>query len=330
MLQPAPPRLLQPDGSLLTGMWAGPLGDVDLLDAHPPGLPGPLARLRLKRWQHICVVHEDVALTFAVVDARFLKLGWVQVIDRATGERLEHHVQSPALDVRLARALHDDRCHLRSRKLRIELHNFLAGGRHHALIDATQRGRDAVHADITLHADWTPLVVNLPLPDGATMYSHKVVLPVSGRIRVGERALDCDPASTFAIIDVHQAHYPRQTWWKWATFVGRSGDHAVGVNLTRNVVVGDELHENALWVDGELQPLSPARFDLPAEGPWTMGTADGSVDLRFEAQGERREDIRALVIESVFRQKFGRFSGRVLDHEIEGAFGLVEDHRSTW
>ncbi len=331
-LGPPPDRLVDEFGAVeALGMWAGPIADVNLADAKVPGRPGPLAKLRLKRWQHIAVVHPDAALTLAIVHVGYLRLGWVQAIDRGTGQVFEHHFQSPWLDVRLSRSLWDDRCSLHTSAGSIEIHNDLDHGRHGVAIDlAARRGRPGVVASLDIPATSTPLVVNLPVGRGRSMYSHKVVHPVSGSFAFGEHGYDCDPGTTFAIFDVHKAHYPRNTWWNWATFVGRSGDKVIGLNLTSNVVTDAAMHECALWVDGELELLSPARFDLPADGPWTMGTEDGRVELEFDAEGERREDIRAVVIESVFRQKFGTFNGHVGDLHIDEAWGLVEDHRSRW
>lgn len=331
-LSPPPPRLVGPDGTIEAfGMWAGAVADVNLDQLKLPGLPGPLARLRLKRWQHIAVVHPHAALTFAIVDVGFLRVAWVQGIDRETGEAFEHHAQSPLLPMRIARSLGDDRCSVRFRGGSIEIHNQLDQGRHGIAIGVPARGAlPAVHAALEVSATSTPLAVNLPLGRGRSMYSHKVVHPAQGSFELGGRRFECVPSTTFAIFDVHQAHYPRHTWWNWATFVGRAGDQVVGLNLTKNVVTDPSLHENALWLDGELSLLSPARFDLPAEGPWTMGTEDGRVELALQPQGERREDVRALVVRSVFRQKFGAFTGHVGDLVLDEAFGLVEDHDSRW
>ena len=331
-LPPAPERLLGPDGSVAAfGMWSGALKDVDLADARVKGRPGVLGRFRLKRWQHVAVVHPDAALTFAIVDAGFLRIGWVQGIDRKTGEVFEHHFQSPFLDVQLSRSLWDERCVLNTGRGTIEIHNDLDHGRHGVRIELeAHRDLPAVQAELEIPATSTSLVVNLPVGRGRSMYSHKVVHPAEGSFRFGERAYTCSLADTGAIFDVHKAHYPRKTWWNWATFVGRSGDRVVGLNLTKNVVTDPAMHENAVWVDGELSLLGPARFSLPADGPWTMGTEDGSVELAFEPEGARGENIRAVVVESVFAQKYGRFSGRIGDIVLDEAWGLVEDHHSTW
>ncbi len=327
----SPPRRLLADNKTVGrfGMYDGPIEDVDLVEARIPGRPGLLGRLRLKRWQHMCIVHPDAVLTFAVVDAGFLRLGWARFVDRVTGESFEHGCKSPFLDMAIARSLLDDRTSLHTRGLSIDIHNELNAARHVVSVDANGSA-PKIGAALTVHADWTPLVVNLPLGRGRSMYSHKAVLPVSGSFEAGGQRYDCQPAECFAILDIHKAHYPRHTFWNWATLVGRSGERAIGLNLTRNVVVDDSFHENGVWVDGELSLLGAARFDFSNEDRWTVGTADGRVELSFQAQGERREDLNLGVIVSKFRQRFGSFSGRIGDHELDSAYGLMEDHTSVW
>ena len=93
------------------------------------------------------------------------------------------------------------------------------------------------------------------------------------------------------------------------------------------------MHENAVWIDGQLHQLSPARFDL-SEEVWQMGTEDGAVELRFTPDGMRHENINMGIVVSKFEQRFGRFSGtiRVGDEviEVDDWFGLAEDHKAVW
>ncbi|MCA9494798.1 MAG: DUF2804 family protein, partial [Myxococcales bacterium] len=85
-----PPQRIVVDGRVQRfGMYAGRIPDPNVQDTALYGLrPHSLAaRARYKQWQHLCVVHDELALTLAVVDAGATRLGWIQVIDRRTGER---------------------------------------------------------------------------------------------------------------------------------------------------------------------------------------------------------------------------------------------------
>jgi hypothetical protein len=110
------------------------------------------------------------------------------------------------------------------------------------------------------------------------------------------------------------------------------------INLTQNVNTEDHRYnENALWMNGSLQRLGPARFRLdparPLE-PWHVSSACGAVDLEFLPQGERSEDLNLGLIQSCFHQPYGIFRGTVSfggrTREIQDAFGVCEDHRARW
>ncbi len=323
---PAPERIVADGRVLAYGMYRGPIADPNLQDLRLYGTRSArIAGLRLKQWQHLAIVHPEVLLTLAVVDAGWTRLGWVQVVDRRTGERVEHQRQAPWLDLRVARTLFDGHTWLRAGGLRVKLHADLrpAEGRHTVELSAPD-----LDAELECHATTTPLEVVLPLGRGRAMWSHKVPLPVSGTLRWGDRRWELDRTETTGLFDIHKAHYPHRTWWRWATFCGRDVEgRRVAVNLTRNVVTDPALHENALWLDGGLRLLRPATFDVSAE-PWRMSGPD--VDLRFDGQGERREDLSVGLLRSRFRQRYGTYSGIVAGRRIEGALGLAEDHHSRW
>ena len=331
---PPPPSAVDPTGRPRFGMYAGALPEVDLDRARVAGWPGPLGALRLKQWAHWLVVTDDLALTVAVVDAVFTRLLWVQVIDRATGARFEHRREGPLVRARLARSLWDEHSRGTGRGLSIAIHDHLDAAEHRLEAEARTLGLPEVDLDLRAACppEIEPLAVVLPVGRGRAMYSHKVPLPVTGTVRVGPRRFEVSEGS--AVLDVHKAHYPRETFWRWATAVGRDArGRRIGLNLTENVVTDPELHENALWVDGRLSLLGPAAVSVGAE-PWRARSRSGAIDLRFEGEGERSEDLDYGVVLSRFRQRFGRFTGTV---EIEGeavelldGYGLMEDHQARW
>lgn len=321
-----PPRRIVVDGRVARfGMYAGHIPDPNVQDTALYHLrPGSLAaRARYKQWQHLCVIHDDVALMLAVVDAGVTRLGWIQAIDRRTGERQEVHRSSPLLDVHVADRLGDGDTWLRARGLRLALRSRLDDERHDVEVEAPD-----LEAELTCHATTTPLEVVLPVGRGRAMWSHKVPLPVSGTVRWRGRTFELDRTETTGLFDIHKAHYPHHTWWRWATFAGRDEEgRRLAVNLTRNVVRDPTKHECAVWLDGGLRLLPLPEFHLERE-PWRITAPD--LDLRFDGDGERREDLDVLVVRSRFRQRYGTFSGVVAGRRVERAFGLFEDHDARW
>ena len=345
--QSAPEHLVDPSGAVTFGSFDGPLRRIDIdatpLEWHGHRLPRALAGLRLKQWQHVGLVLPDAFIGLAVVDLGYLRTTWCHVVDRRKGAHFEHKRMSPWLDLSVGRELWDDRCHVRASGYSVEIRNHLDEGEHRVRIEVAGSGeREAVSADLRCAHDLTqtePLVVVLPVGPNRGMYSHKVALPLEGSLRIGGADVAIDPQQCFAIWDVHKAHYPRRTFWEWATFAGRdSRGRALAMNLTRNVNRDDAaLNENAVWVDGRIELLGPAVFDFdrrrPLE-PWHVGTADGAVDLEFLPQGDRHENLRLGVIASVFRQPYGTFRGTIPFRgerlQVDGMFGVCEDHVAVW
>lgn len=325
-----------------------PLERVDIGNASigsgPFTLPPALARLRLKEWQHYCLITDEVLVTLAIVDAKFTRIAWVQVVDLATGERHEHHHQTPFARVRLSEALWDDRCSFRTRGFALDIHNHLSNQNHTLALDAAPRGDvPGMSAELEILHDPSKvesMVVCLPVGHERCAYTHKVPVPVRGSLRVGDRTYRFDEASAVAILDIHKAHYPRDMFWRWATFAGHDdAGRLVGLNLTKNVVEDDVVwNENAAWVDGHVTRFGPAVFDFNRSDPscvWRLGTADDRVHIEFRPEGSRGErlDVAGL-LRSRFNQFYGRFYG-VVDTgettiEVDGLWGLCEDHEAVW
>lgn len=335
-LNSPPGTILDARGAPQFGMYAGAIPDVDIDRATVAGFPGPLGRLRLKQWEHWLVVHPEIVVTVAIVDAAITRLVWLQVIDRKTGGRWEHRREGPHVRGRTARSLYDEYARGGASGLEVDIHDHLDANEH----VLTAKGRTAGLPDVAMElvADCKPgtqpLAVVLPVGRGRAMYSHKVPLPVRGTIDVGHCRYTLDPAVCTAVLDVHKAHYPRQTWWNWATAVGFDGaGRRVAFNLTANVVTDPALHENVVWSDGRPHLVGAPIFAMATEA-WSVRTDDGAVDVAFDAQGERGEDLNYGVLQSKFRQRYGTFRGTVRAGAdvvaLSDAFGLFEDHHARW
>ena len=342
-----PPAIVDRRGDIAFGVYGRPLRSVNLDEARLPlgwlRMGRRASELRLKEWQHFVLLLPEAMLTFAIVDSKFLRVSWCHFSDHEGKTHFEHERKGPALDLRTARELWNDRTHVSARRYRIEVDNALDRHEHRIRILIAGDGtKPSIEADLRCLHDLeqvSPLVVVLPVGRGRAAYSHKVPLPMEGTVRVGDRVLVARAADSYAILDIHKAHYPRHTWWNWATFAGRDdAGRSVGLNLTSNVNRDDaRFNENAVWLDGKLETLAPARFEFdpnqPLE-PWHLGTKDGAVDLTFEPRGERSEDLQLGLVRSVFHQPYGVFSGTIRCTRgvlrVKDAWGVCEDHDAVW
>jgi len=345
-IKDTPERLVEA-GQVNYGWFRRPFTELNLLDCDNWGWggrsPRTLREFRLKEWQHFAIVHDEVYVSIALVDAKYLANSWVCVFDRQERTSHEHARVVPMARIRLPGELWDGRCGFESRGYRVQVHNHLDAGEHIINLDIEARGdRPAIQGEITLRQDLDavqPLISVLSMGPGQPFYSHKAPCPVTGTLTVGDRRLDYDGDWDLALIDIHKAFYPRRTFWKWATFAGRDADgEIIGVNLTRNVI-DDEKHgnENAIWHGSHLSLVGPARFDVPVEDDdaWRIWTLDQRVELNFTPVGMRSEMINYVLAESRYRQPFGYYRGHLVDdtgvrHEVDDLFGIAEDHFVTW
>lgn len=135
------------------------------------------------------------------------------------------------------------------------------------------------------------------------------------------------------MLDFTLGYPPRRTFWNWAAGHGAAGESRLGFNLVAQFNDG---MENALWLDGRVVPLSQATFSydpVNLSRPWRINTADGALEATFEPDGQRAENIQAVLLASRFVQLFGRFHGSVtVDGERRSftAHGVVEEHHAVW
>ncbi|MEZ4265903.1 MAG: DUF2804 domain-containing protein [Myxococcota bacterium] len=345
----APRWLVDASGLIVPGVYREPVAREDL-GASRFGwfggtAPTPARALRLKQWQHFCVISPGYLLTFAVVDAAYMKTGWVRLVDLTTGHAFERAIKGPpTLNAGVAADLWNGRTWLRATGLSVEVLNDLESGRHEVRLRvAASGGEPEIDAAFVCRHDLEaidPLVVNLPLGRNRAMYSHKVPLPVGGRLRVGTREVELKPTDTIAVLDIHKAHYPRHTWWKWATFAGfDASGRIIGLNLTENVARQPERWtENAAWIDGRCHRLSRVTYEFDRRAirdPWRITTRGGEVNLEFRPQGGRQERLEiGPLLRSNFDQLHGTFHGTVEAGgetlAIDGMRGLCEDHDAIW
>jgi len=347
-LSPTPDQLVDPDGQVRLGIFQQPLRAINLDTARiGAGLSqkfGRFTQFRLKEWQHYWFANEAFFFGVAVVDAKYLKVSFAYFVDRKQGLFFEQSSKGPFKQTRLPQTLWDDVGYFRSRNHAVEIHNHLDQSRHEITLNiAEQRQTPAFTLEAVLEQDLStrqPLVVSIPLGENRTMYSHKAIVPAKGKLIVGDRQVDFDEKDTRCIIDIHKAHYPYRTWWRWATFWGWATDgREIGLNLTENVAEkGSGLQECAFWLDGKLILLGPAAISHRPNAtlePWEVATQDGAIRLTFHPAGERAERINGGLFSSHFHQPYGTYTGEAQlpngeTIEIDRAWGVAEDHVCRW
>lgn len=146
------------------------------------------------------------------------------------------------------------------------------------------------------------------------------------------------------LFDYSHGLLARETRWDWAFGVG----HADGTPISFNLVDGfNDGLENVVWLDGE--PLRvgsltlgrtsdeyhapTAEFDDESEfeaSRWRANSDCGTVDLGLAVEVVRKESIDVGILASEYGQPVGAWSGTIDGRDVEGMFGVAENHRARW
>jgi hypothetical protein len=328
-----PARLVGEDGAPVAGTFFGAVGDPAFLHLRGAFQRSFLERkLVEKKWQWVHVATPEMMLSAVIVDTGYLASGFCAVFDRGARRLLvdENEVLPP-----VCVSINDEPNDGLSARLlgpgvsaRIER----SAGR---VLFSARWGRASV--DLSLDARKAPRPLSaVALLDGAGRFNftQKMVgIPAEGEVRAGNHTFLVQ--GQLAGLDYTHGYLMRETAWRWAFASGRAGNRAVGLNLSQGFLAAAE---NVVWVDGAPCPVGPVRFVFePASplSPWKIVSDDGALDLTFQPEGLRAQDIDLKLVMSRYAQPFGTFSGHVTSEAgervaIDGLAGVTEDHSARW
>ena len=307
------------------GTFRGPVENTST--AVWDGNGGLLSKRRTQRkaWLYLGAFSENYMVGFATVDAGLVSNGFCYVYDRERDVLVEEAVTLPLGFARDFTPRVDGlwRLGTRSRQWNVEYRDDAW----HATFEGKR-----LSVNLRLHGPGRGLTAIASSIGRPFAHTYKVgALPATINVAVdGVRGIGNGGGS----IDFTLGYPPRHTLWNWASMYGHTDDgQTVAVNLVGQFMNGQE---NGLWIGGKLSPLPQATFEYdPANplAPWRIRTLDGTVDLTFEAEGQRRQNLNVGAMASVFSQPFGRFTGMIRhggqELEVTG-LGVVEEHTAVW
>ncbi len=335
------PEALVSDGRFNLGMYRDPFRNVNPLDARISLIPWSqqTKNLFLKEWEHFALANRRFFVSVALFNSKRIGLAHVVVYDRQTKSKVIHEKRLKPRLLEIPANLWDTRAAAAMPGLNIEIRHDLAQGRHHIAFEGERtKSRAGVQGLFVCHEDLEviePLVVCLPIRRRRAMYSHKAILPLEGRLRVGKETFIFSKEDSFALPDIHKGFYPYVMKWHWTTGGGYARDgRLIGFNFTNNQVKDQETYnENCLWINGRAHLLPPVRFSMNSnllERPWHIRDVEGRVDLQFHPEATRSINMNLLVLRSRYRGPYGTFTGRIFDSggnevNVDHCFGMAED-----
>jgi len=323
----APSAVVGPGGEVAFGRFAGLADSFDWAALAPP-----LARSRWwrhfhhKRWHYAALACDELFCAVAMVDLGWTSTAFAYAFDRHGRRLLAAFSQDgvPGLSAQVAAHAGGD-SRFRFPGSRIELRS--AGPGAYAL--TLRCGAMEIDARF---AGATPQLLAVGEVAGGSVHATQksAGMALEGVLRIGARSMTLDGG--VASVDYSNGLLARDTDWRWAC----AHSLALGFNLQAGYFGANE---NALWLDGDIIALGPARFAFDAGdplAPWHVSTADGLLDLHFRPEGARSKNKNLLVAASRYVQPIGTFSGWVKAHAggapvtVCNLLGVTEDHRSRW
>ncbi|MEW6442669.1 MAG: DUF2804 domain-containing protein [bacterium] len=339
-LPDAPDRLIQPIGLPNFGVFAGAISRLNLSEFDFQSIRrGPLsrsrllARLYLKRWHYVGVVHPSFFLGAACVHLSYAVNVFAYLYDRRTRELYPFDaLLLGSRGVEFAESAIFG-------KTRGKLHGLDVAFTNEGVPNTVRiRAKDRLFASVSFDPSRVePLSCVTRIGLGGFNYTHKAAgIPSEGEVEIDGRRYNA--AGSWAVVDFTAGVPARETFWNWASGGGRCRSGKVfGINLAAGINETG-FTENVFWIDGRIHKVDGVHFDYDrkdvTQAPWRMKSADGRIDLAFAPEGRRAAKFNALVVASAFQQPFGTFSGvlRADDHEetIAEGYGFVEEHYAKW
>lgn len=335
------PEALVHNGCFNLGIYRDPFKQINPLDARISVMPWSkgVKNLLLKEWEHYGLVNRRFFVSLALFNSKRLGLAQVVTYDRQTKNKVIHEMKMRPRTLDIPNELWDSHACVSTPGLSLSIRHELSQGLHHIEFQCERnKTRPGIQGLFTCYEDLEiiePIVVCLPLGRRRAMYSHKAILPLEGRLRVGNETFVFSKEDSFALPDIHKGYYPYVMKWHWATGGGwnREGQ-LIGFNLTNNQVKDQKTYnENCLWINGKGHLLPPVQFFMKSnslEHPWRIQDREGRVDVEFHPEATRNINMNLLILRSRYRGPYGSFSGHIVDSEnndvnIGHCFGVAED-----
>ncbi len=333
-IRPAPATLIDHHGKLQLGLFDASIADLNvtafrLHSVMDKSVSRLAQHFAYKQFQFVCISGPDWLLAVAIADVRYVCSGFAYLYQQGKPTREFARLAPLGFGCLLSDSPQHGEASMGKGSTQWQINCAPTGW-----TLRVQAG--GLVADLRLDFDQQqPLALAAPTGYNGWTYTEKNnALRVSGSLQLDGQALDVHSAR--GGIDFSAGFMRRETSWRWSSINSLQQGKAFGLNLAAGVNETG-LTENALWYDGQIQHLSPARFefDRGQNTPWRVTTLCGEVDLTFQADFCRQEKLQLGILASNFRQYVGHYNGtvRLRDGQVlqlQNCLGLAEDHYAKW
>jgi hypothetical protein len=329
-------QLIDPAGKPRYGIIDSPVEEINYKDfpLETPmgfGVPGLLKQMIFNQFSFFGITGPDLIIGMAVVDLKYLANAFFYVFDRKKNKIFEtSKITLPIGDDIFIKPTPDKvSCGFLSKKISISMEDG-------KLLAETKD----IKLDLTYDVSRTaPLRICSRAGYKGWVYTQKTTpIHLTGEITINGQKTILDSPRYMGLMDWTAGYMRRETFWNWAASASVLADgRPFGMNLSCGVNE-TSFTENGFWIDGKLTKVSTVGFEFNPKNfydPWRITSADGKVNLIFESEQHRSENVNALVIATRFTQMMGVFKGTLkTDNDgvikIENCPGWAEDHYAKW
>lgn len=336
-------KLINANGQPQFGVFNHPIREINYQDYDYHGVmdrkAGPVAKyFHFNQFQFIGVTSEEFVFGCALVDIKYLSNAFVYLYNRKTHTIDEFSFLQP-LALNAALSTHPDggRSRFKKGKATFEITaQELPRERH---LKVTIGTRVKIDVSLSEPENYQPLAICSQNGYNGWTYTQKApALSAHGSITWQDQRYDLNNGQALGSYDWSCGYMRRETAWNWASLSGHLEDgRRIGFNFASGVNETG-ITENGFWLEDKLYKVGQMRFAYDRKdryGQWRLQSSDGSVDITFEAEGERSEKINVVLLASNFTQLFGKFFGTITTPDgetlsLNGQVGFAEDHYAKW
>jgi hypothetical protein len=322
------------NGAPLQGTWTRAFDEVDLLDIRRPyrcPLPRWVRDSRIKEWESFVIQDDRFYVEAILGNLKLYRMAQAFIYDKDTQERFMFRKTFPGSGWRMPRSLANTSVDSRSSGFFFRVHNWLDAGR--VKLDLNiGGGRPGLTAHAEFDLDRTsviPMAVSLSFAERRSLYAFKAFTPVRGDMVFGGRHISLDPEKCSGFFHDYKGFFPYRMRNVWCLGMGFDEDgRRFGFSIVENQT--RETHknnENALWINGGLNPLPPVRITMPGgpESDWIIQDVEGMVDLVFTPREHIRGGTNTVVIHTEYETPLGCYNGMLI-----GSGGEKIQVRNLW
>ncbi len=322
---------------------------INYLDYHSHLLSGKRVsqwrkKLRANQFCFVQIIQPPYRLCMAVATLNWVTSSFCYLYNEKTDNmEVVEALQPLTHKSQFNQSTYEGRISFDSRKLKIQM-DFTTDG-----LQVVVNSKIA-SVKANLQRSYDPLSVCTPTGRTGWTYTQKEpITQITGKLTCG--GLDIDLEGATATLDWSVGYMRRITNWYWACISGYLADgRHLGLNLATGVNESGA-SENACWLDGKRYHLPAVMFrrvkDEVTNGEMWQVTnqplnwSKVQVDLTFTPINCYQKNDRLIVVDSIFQQWVGYYSGTIILGQgedgdcdevlkLDKVMGLAEDHYAKW